>query len=191
MKLKLILTTAIAGVALGLPSVSSAAPPPPPPQQDSVVLTGAPAFVVTPSFLNSTIFELNATSGPSGENPSGLVRLDAINGGFHLGGPVTCLAVRGNSATINFQSQMDFAGLIFTIQVVDDQPDTFDGTPFRAPTDCSPISPTGLAGVLNNGDIKVVDAQPPPTMKDQCLNDGWKQFGFANQGLCLAFVSRS
>jgi hypothetical protein len=86
---------------------------------------------------------------------------------------------------------MDFAGLIFTIQVVDAQPDTFDGTPFRAPTDCSPISPTGLAGVLNNGDITVVDAQPPPTAREQCLNNGWKQLGFANQGLCLAFVNRS
>jgi hypothetical protein len=44
--------------------------------------------------------------------------------------------------------------------------------------------------VLNNGDITVVDAQPPPTTPGQCLNDGWRQFGFANQGLCLAFVNR-
>src|SRR5512132_326817 len=157
MKLKLILTTAIVGVALALPSVSSAAPPPPP-LQDSVVLTGAPAFVVTPSvFSNSTIFELNATSGPSGENPSGVVRFDTIGGFFHIRGPVTCLAVRGNSATINLSSQgpMNVTGIV-TVQVVDDQPDTFDATPFRAPTDCSPISPTGLAGVLNNGDITVV-----------------------------------
>jgi hypothetical protein len=193
MKLKLILATAIAGAGLALPSVSGAAPPPPPPQQDSVVLTGAPAFVVTPSvFLNSTIFDLNATSGPSGENPSGLVRLDALGGSIHVGGPVTCLAVNGNTATITFlpQPPSNFTGTV-TVQVVDDQPDTFDATPFRAPTDCSPISPTGLAGVLNNGDIKVVDAQPPPTTPGQCLNNGWKQFGFANQGLCLAFVNRS
>ena len=43
---------------------------------------------------------------------------------------------------------------------------------------------------LTSGDVKVVDAQVPTTL-GQCLNDGWKQFGFANQGLCLAFVNRS
>ena len=42
---------------------------------------------------------------------------------------------------------------------------------------------------LSNGDITVVDAQVPTTT-DQCKGDGWKEFGFANQGLCLAFVER-
>ena len=137
MKLKLILAMATVGVALAFPSVSSAAPPAPT-LQDPASLTGAPALVVTPSLVfSSTIFDLNATSGPSGENPSGLVRLDAISGGFHLGGPVTCLAVNGNTATISFTSQMDFSGDTFSVEVVDDQPDTFDAAPFRAPTDCS------------------------------------------------------
>jgi hypothetical protein len=44
MKLKLILTTATVGVALALPSVSSAAPLP---TQDSVALTGGPGLVET------------------------------------------------------------------------------------------------------------------------------------------------
>ena len=126
MKLKLILTTAIVGVALALPSVSSAAPPPPPTFQDSVSLTEAPGVALTPNpFFAFTIFDLNATSGPRGENPSGQVRFATLNLNIQLGGPVTCLAVSGNTATINFQDQMTFAGSIITVQVVDDQPDTF------------------------------------------------------------------
>jgi hypothetical protein len=192
MKLKLILTTAIVGVALALPGISNAAPPGPT-LGDSVSLTVAPAVVPAPDF-DSTILALNATSGPSGENPSGLVRFDTI--GFHLGGPVTCLAVNGNTATISFPSQMDFFGDTITVEVVDDQPDTWafaDTTEIegRAPTDCSPLgdAPGVHRNPLSSGDFTVVDSQPPT--RRQCLNNGWKQFGFANQGLCIAFVSPS
>jgi hypothetical protein len=191
MNLKLILTTAIVGVALALPSVSSAAPPGPT-LGDSVSLTGAPAVVPAP-FGDSTIFALNATSGPNGENPSGLVRFDFISGFFHFGGPVTCLAVNGNTATISFPSQMDFAPDTFTVEVVDDQPDTWAISgpfPSRPPTDCPPIPPgADTRRPLSSGDFTVIDSQPPTTL-GQCLNGGWKQFGFANQGLCLAYVNQ-
>jgi hypothetical protein len=36
----------------------------------------------------------------------------------------------------------------------------------------------------------VVDSPPPPTSKDQCKNGGYKQYGFKNQGQCVAFVER-
>jgi hypothetical protein len=42
-------------------------------------------------------------------------------------------------------------------------------------------------------DFTVVDGQPPrPTAKDQCKNNGWRNFGdaFNNQGQCVAFVER-
>jgi hypothetical protein len=187
MKLKLILTTAIVGVALALPSVSNAAPPGPT-LGDSVSLTGAPAVVPAP-FFDSTIFALNATSGPSGENPSGLVRFDTVSVFFHFGGPVTCLAVNGNTATISFPDQMDFAPWTFTVEVVDDQPDTwaFSPQPGRLPTDCSPLFPGGR-DPLSSGDFTVIDSQPPT--RGQCLNNGWKQFGFKSQGLCIAFVNQ-
>jgi hypothetical protein len=195
MKLKLILTTAIVGAALALPSVSSAAPPAPA-FQDSVSLTATPSFAI-----GINIQALNATSGPGGENPSGqldfFVFSPAQHFVFHIRGPVTCLAVTGNSAVINVQDQGEPPSPSFgivTVFVVDDQPDIFEAAPIdRAPTDCSPVSPTGptgFGGPLIFGDITVVDAQVPTT-KDQCKADGWKQFGFANQGLCLAFVSRS
>ena len=30
-----------------------------------------------------------------------------------------------------------------------------------------------------------------PTTKDHCKNDGWKHFGFKNQGQCVSWVARS
>ena len=191
MKLKLTLTTAIAGMALALPSTSSASPPAPT-FQDSVSLTGAPAVAKDPfqSFFDFTIFDLNATSGPNGENPSGLVRFDTAGGFFHIGGPVTCLAVNGNTATITFISNdpsSNFGGVV-TIGVIDDQPDSMSFGPLdRAPTDCSSVLGS-QENPLTNGDITVVDAQVPTT-KDQCKGGGWKQFGFKNQGQCIAFVN--
>ena len=165
MKLKLILTTAIVGAALALPSVSSAAPPGPT-LGDSVSLTGAPAVVPAP-FFDSTIFALNATSGPSGENPSGQVRYDVISGFFHPRGPVhPRLAVNGNTATISFPSQMDFGGSTFTVEVVDDQPDTWASSgpeQGRAPTDCSPLfpGPEVPRDPLSSGDFTVIDRRRP------------------------------
>src|SRR4051812_27396776 len=105
MKLKPILTAAIVGAALALPSVSGAAPPAPT-LQDSVALTGAPASTTFQSpegiMPGPIIWELHATSGPNGANPSGLVRFS--NGPASFGGPVTCLNVSGDTATITFVS---------------------------------------------------------------------------------------
>ena len=191
MKLKLILTTAIVGAALALPGLSNAAPPAPS-FQDSVVLTEAPATFTLVE--GGTVDELTATSGPSGENPTGEIKMNQ-GSGLPDSGPITCLAVSGNTATFNFLSSI-LVGNAITEQVVDDSPDTFSivipiGS--RAPTDCSPPGPDEfvITYQVASGDFKVVDAQPSPTTKDQCRGDGWKQFGFKNQGLCLGFVNRS
>jgi hypothetical protein len=185
--MKLILTIAIVGAALALPSASSAAPPPPPPTQDSVTLTGGPAVGA-----HLTAVAIDATSGPSGENPTGQVSflIDlGLGPPFPVGGPVTCIGVRGNAATINIDNQTPpFFGSSVTVQVTDGQPDTFD-TPLFGAADCSPAPPSSFGGPVEGGDIKVVDAQPPPVTKDQCANGGWKQFGFRNQGQCIAFVN--
>jgi hypothetical protein len=42
-----------------------------------------------------------------------------------------------------------------------------------------------------SGHFAVHDATPLPTIRDQCKGDGWKQFGFKNEGLCIAFVNGS
>jgi hypothetical protein len=173
---------AIVGVGLALPSVSSAAPPSPPPLQDSVSLTEGPA-----TFGDFAITGLSATSGPGGENPTGRVTI-LVSPTFQDFGPVTCLAVSGNVATLNFESEV-LLGEIVTLQVVDDNPDTISYVFGRAASDCSQL-PANNIYPLTSGDITVVDAQPPPTTKAECMNGGWQQFGFANQGLCIAFVER-
>ena len=200
MKLKLILTTAIVGLALALPGVSTAARPAPT-LQDSVVLTGAPAdtTIQTPEgpMFGHVIWELHATSGPNGENPSGLVRFS--NGPANFGGPVTCLNVSGDTATINFVSDPSIISFPpinadgnITVVVTDGQPDTFTipgPASQQMPTECPQLPPDPFrTETLDNGDITVVDAQVPTT-KAQCKNGGWKQFGFKNQGQCIKFVN--
>jgi hypothetical protein len=182
-KLKLIVTTAIVGTVLALPSVSSAAPPSPPPTQDSVFLTEGPA-----RFGDFAVTGLSATSGPSGENPTGQVIL-AVAPTFTDFGPVTCLAVSGNIATLNFDSEV-LLGEIVTVQVVDDNPDTISYLFGRAASDCSPLPATNIFP-LSRGDITVTDAQPLlPISKDACKHGGWRNFAqFKNQGQCIAFVN--
>ena len=65
--------------------------------------------------------------------------------------------------------------------------DLFSTAVGGAPADCSggPVFGSPL-----DGRALVFDAKPLPTTKDKCKGDGWKQFGFANQGLCLAFVNQ-
>jgi hypothetical protein len=166
----------VAGLAAAFPSAAFAQVP----RQDSVTSTPG----VAGSFSVTT---LNATSGPSGENPSGQVAF-SVFGFLQVGGPVTCLAVSGNTATLNIQDQQGGFGIV-TVQVSDNQPDTFDAVPIgRTPTDCSPLAPSGLGGPYS-GDIVIVDAPPLPTSKDQCKDGGWQTYGvFKNQGDCVSFV---
>src|SRR5690349_12420023 len=180
-----LIATAVAliGVAFSWSAIAIAAPPPSDPSPgDSVSLTQGPA-----TFGDGfTIDELSATSGPSGENPSGEVRFGASS--FSDFGPVTCLTVSGNVATLNFESQFIFVGQIVTVRVVDDDPDTISILPLgRAATDCS-SPPTINVNPLTSGDITVADAQPVPTTVAQCKKGGWRQFGFKNQGQCIRFV---
>jgi hypothetical protein len=204
MKLKLILTTATVGVALALPSMASAAPPPPPPPQlDTATATGSSNGVAGSTFSN---IQIDAHSGPSGENPGGSASFDATAefqrpGGiltipFRVSGPVTCLNVTGNEAVIKINAIVEIFGVespaVWEINLVDNGgsgSDTF-GSPRSGsndPADCSGGSVLGFP--LFVGRAVVFDAKPLPTTKDQCKGDGWKQFGFKNQGQCIAFVN--
>jgi hypothetical protein len=200
MKLKLILTTAIVGGALALPSVSNAAPPPPPPPQlDTATATGSIGNVGS---VNSVFnIQVDAHSGPSGENPGGFASMDTIvqievmghtfDVDVQIRGPVTCLNVTGNKAVIKIDAAAPF-GLVVEIDLVDNGGSGSDLigllAPSSSPTDCSAGSATATAVPLD-GRAEVFDAKPLPTTKAQCMNGGWKQIGFKNEGLCLAFVN--
>ena len=105
-------------------------------------------------------------------------------------------AASGDTAAITFvsdpsiisQPPINAEGNI-TEMVTDGQPDTFVAVrEVSTPTECPQLPPDpSRVEALSNGDIAVVDAQVPTT-KAQCKNGGWKQFGFKNQGRCVAFV---
>jgi hypothetical protein len=196
-KLKLILAMAIVGVALALPSISNAAPPSPPPTLDTAKASGDNLVLDDFSAIN---IDVDAFSGPSGEDPGGHV-IFGFNPIFDVGpvtGPVTCLDVTGNTAVMTvagpFSSLPGF--LAFTVKLVDNGGsglDRFQYFPIPPENsqylDCraNPI-PTDFGGPLI-GRAEVFDSPPPPTSKDQCNGGGWKQFGFKNQGQCIAFVN--
>ncbi len=102
-------------------------------------------------------------------------------GSFADSGPITCLAVSGNTATFNYLSSI--FRFIVTLQVVDGSPDTLSIVSVsRAATDCSPPGQGEPVNTyqLTSGDITVVDAQPPQAPP----NDTFEQ---ATQILSLPF----
>jgi hypothetical protein len=173
------LATVVAAVAVPAASAQT-------PAGDSVTGSGTVGETRADAFL----FQIDAHSGPSGENPTGSAQITPAEIGQPFGGPITCLAVRANVATFNFEAlpaSPSVETFVATDSPTGDQI-AFVG-PGRAPTDCSPVTnPPNQP--LNRGDIVVVDAQPLPTSKDQCKAGGWQTFGvFKNQGDCVSFVA--
>ena len=137
--------------------------------QDSVLFTGGPGATADGSFRLTTLFAL---SGPSGEKAGGYVSMEVAidtppTAYTQLAGPVSCLAVTGSRAILNFEDQIHDLGVI-TVTVVDGNPDSFGAQPTglsgRAPRDCSPPSPDE-ALALTSGHISIVDSQPAPIAK--------------------------
>jgi hypothetical protein len=162
-----------------LPGVSGAQTP----TQDSVSGSG----IVLGGSNATFTFDIQARSGPNGENATGQVTLrSTADGSIFFAGPVTCLSVNGTRATLLVDTQQ-----FHVVGVeVNDSP---SGDLIRAfPTSMSGCSSLGFAldfPVLS-GDLVVVDAPPLPTTKDECKNGGWKTFGaFKNQGDCVSFVA--
>jgi hypothetical protein len=194
MKLKLILTTATVGVALALPSISSAAP-------------AAPTFLDTAKASGDnlvlddfSVFDIHvdAFSGPSGEDPGGHVSFTTIFISDPVSGPVTCLDVAGNTAVMTVAGPFpSFPAILgFTVKLVDNAGsglDRFQYFPIPPENsqylDCraNPI-PTDFGGPLI-GRAEVFDAPSPPSSKSQCRHGGFAQFGFRNEGQCIAFVN--
>jgi len=141
-------------------------------------------------------FTFDAHSGPSGEQPAGMVRIDirTTSGGTLISdrAPVTCLEVSGNQATIGARSQTGtFAdGYVFAVEDFGGAgQDSVSVLLDQAPSVC-PHNPQTFPVHLLEGAVTVHDAVPFPTSKEQCAHQGWKGFGFKNRGQCVAFVAR-
>jgi hypothetical protein len=172
--------------ALAVPAAAGAAPKPSPSFQDSAIGSGSTSFF--------TKFDFNVTGGPSGENPTGVATSDGFGAHFE-GSSIACLAVNGNTATFAGSLKPNVFGFTdFRVTVVDNGPansglDTDAANAYFAPVGCS-APETSFLGTLTSGDIVVTDSPPPPTSKDQCKKGGHRQYGFTNQGRCVAFVQR-
>jgi hypothetical protein len=137
--------------------------------------------------------DINAHSGPSGENPTGTASVSEVvlpgRPPVPVFGPVTCLIVTGNTAVLNYQPQISVGTV--TVSLTDNGGNGLDeftvGLLQRVPTDCSPVV-GGITARLDPGRATVIDAQPLPTSKGQCKNGGWARYGFTNQGQCMTFV---
>jgi hypothetical protein len=154
------------------------------PTEDSVIGSGS----VSAAQVGLLSFEIDARSGPSGENPSGTL---SLSGPFSFSGPVTCLAASGNVALLDVAFPEPLAPALRLRATDNSGLGTPDVLEFFSPVGpaCSPPTASGSGGPLLSGDLVVVDAQPFPTSKDQCKNGGWQSYGiFKNQGDCVSFV---
>ncbi len=178
---------------LALPSASVASHDPSGAPFDEDFVTGRVVFPeeCTPSTCFHIVLVFDAHSGPSGEHPTGTVRIDVQDpsGTFTFDtARVTCLNVSGNRATIGAQF-LGF-GAVFAVEDKDGAGQDRSSTSVReAPSVCPAIPSIGLSPIFG-GDITVHDAVPFPTSKEQCKNGGWRRFpGFKNQGDCVSFVA--
>jgi hypothetical protein len=156
------------------------------PTEDSVV---GSAQVSHPDEPHGTInFQFDAHSGPSGENPTGGASFETPGIGG-AGGPVFCLTVAGNRATVGVVSLITFQVFFFFVEDNDGA-----GQDLVALTGADPNShvcpePVHPSDPITAGDITVTDAHPLPTSKHQCQAGGWRDFPqFKNQGQCVRFV---
>ena len=173
-----------------------AAPADADPAEDSVVGTG----VISVNFAGVVDILLRVTidahSDSSGGNPTGSVLVAFDAGGLTVfSGPVTCLAVEGNTAYVGIADEVTPGPIIF--EVVDNSATGSADTIGVIDEDilgCDPgFSP--VANPLVSGDF-VVHASVALTSKDQCKLGGWSDLTndegqpFASQGECVAFVQR-
>jgi hypothetical protein len=207
-----LLAVLTSGMALVLAGKAAAQAP----SGDSVtghaVSCDAPVCLPDDPFARPITIDVDARSGPSGENPSGTVGWtegrDETSISYNLN--VTCLVVHGREATIGgtgtlgvFHQALQIAGLVhivdgggpaagqdlFELRTVDIR-EVFEPPP--PPPDCSSFTSSPDAARNDQGDLVVRDTEPLPSSKEQCKNGGWRNYGssFKNQGECIAFVQR-
>jgi hypothetical protein len=134
----------------------------------TVVLTGAPISgaicLAADDFAELTVNGAVVGSVGSTTNPALAALAQSTSTCFDV---TSFLLPGSNDITVNGQNG----------------PKTF--SPFQA-TGCNPSCSykENPAGVTFGGTVTLAN----PTMKEECKNGGWEQFGFENQGQCARFV---
>jgi hypothetical protein len=185
---------AVIAIALGLGAFGSVA------QAQTADQDSATGDVIT-VFFRPIGATFDAHSGPSGEAPTGsAITFDRTD---DFGGPVTCLNVTGNRATIGFRNERQLTdvvkgGYLFVedngtpgvgLDNVSDQL-LFDAAPTVCPPNTVVYRPGDDGDSVKQGEVTVHDAPALPTSKEQCRHGGWRSFGiFKNQGSCVSFVA--
>jgi hypothetical protein len=178
-------TIVAASIAMALLAVLASPAAAQVPTQDSVTGSGTALSPIGPF-----TFDIDAHSGPSGENPTGQVTFRFVTGELFFAGPVTCLFVDDNVARMHVDAGPPFG--IVILEVTDSPSgDLMSGFPTGdGGGDCSQFGGFRTDFPLLSGDLVVVDAPPLPTSSDQCKNGGWRNFpGFKNEGDCVSFVA--
>ena len=93
-------------------------------------------------------FEVNAQSGPSGEDPTGQVTCGSL-----FDGPVTCLNVTGNVALLNVETSSTFGTVALRITDLGTTGDRVEAIPASG---CD-LPQAGYVDLGFSGDITVVD----------------------------------
>jgi hypothetical protein len=191
--MRLLLTVAVLAVLalVALPGASAASHDPSgaPFNEDFVTGRVVNPEECTPSLCFHLVFVFDAHGGPSGENPTGTVRIDIesplgnVIDTFETG-RVTCLNVSGNRATVG--ADFSFPAVFYLEDNDGAGKDRSGVSPFLS--GC-PANPSMALTPIFGGDITIHDAPPLPTSKEQCKNGAWQQFGFRSQGDCVSFVA--
>jgi hypothetical protein len=149
--------------ALAVPATAAGSSP----GLDTATATGG--NLITDDFSASDI-EVDAHSGPAGENPGGSVSFTLLGGTYQVSGPVNCLDVSGNTAVMTidgpFPSLPGFTA--FIVKVVDNGgngQDVFqyfpDDPEVPEPLDCHEGSTAWFGGTLIGRGV-VTDVRPDP-----------------------------
>jgi hypothetical protein len=167
------------GVSLLVPAVSGAQLP----TQDSVTGSG----MVSTCGVQPGLLEIDAHSGPSGENPTGHTLCTPLPG--PPGANVTCLVVQGNVALLSATRPDN--GVVVTFRITDKGATGTDVVEGNFGLGCpNPAGFTFFNLGLTSGDYVVVDAPPQPTALGQCMETRWVSYGiFKTQGDCVSFVA--
>jgi hypothetical protein len=186
---RLVLAIVVAvGTAAALPSAAGSQPP----ARDSV--SGSVTVAVAAPIRNGGL-TFDASSGPSGEDPTGTVTVAFLDFNVILDFQVTCLAVNGNAAIVGARHVDSALGEQLEYeQIVDGgpgQPDKIGVISAGSAFDCArPPQPFVTTSQITSGDLVVTDAQAYPLTRDACKNGHWRDFGvFESQGGCVSFVA--